>query len=196
MVRTSLQEQRIAYTELFHNTGKLNNGNLTDALKRKPIVRINTTQHNTAQKMYQSIVQTFSIPKSIITTRVKELKKIITDVNTSDADGKTLLIKACIDNRQDIVCYLLDEFSKDLKINKVDNKGNTALHYACRLGRPSIVQKLIIAMRAPVLDLSMQNDKGLTPLDVAMGIGSQSSVEIIVEEGIVFFYLFFIHSCT
>ncbi|QYS95163.1 Ankyrin repeat protein [Trichoderma simmonsii] len=74
-----------------------------------------------------------------------------------------LAARACQSN---IVGMLLDEVEKDgssnvsTLVNCQDNSGRTALHYACRSGRPEAVAFLL----ASAADVNMRAKDGMTPL--------------------------------
>ncbi|XP_062927236.1 ankyrin repeat domain-containing protein 22-like [Mobula hypostoma] len=53
--------------------------------------------------------------------------------------------------------------SAKVDVNATDNKGNSALHYACQMKNKSIVSILIKANA----DVSIANKNGETPLDIA-----------------------------
>ncbi len=138
-------------------------------------------------KIYDYLVQIFKLPGKLSKFRTKEAKKIISNsklVNAKDADGFTLLMKACIDNKLDIVSFLIDEFPMELAINERDITGNTALHYACKNSRPAVVKRLIERMRQFKLDINLPNDAGKTPIDFALGNGNQRNADIIIEAGL------------
>ncbi|OTA63155.1 ankyrin, partial [Hypoxylon sp. EC38] len=94
-------------------------------------------------------------------------------VNTKDADGRSLLhwaAKLCAIDR---IQFLLE---RDAKIDDVDNRGFTALHFACQMNvedvdvdpeqdhrRADIVRYLFLKGA----DLNAKNNEGITPLFLA-----------------------------
>eukprot|EP00794_Sanderia_malayensis_P009032 gene9033-9999_t len=113
--------------------------------------------------------------------------KIITDpasINVKDRNGLTVIMKACIYNKFDIIQFLADEFPTHLGLNEKDNEGNTALHHACKFGRLAIVQKLLGLMRRLHVDMNARNNEGQTPIDVALSSKNKCSANMIMEAGL------------
>lgn len=75
--------------------------------------------------------------------------------------------------------YLSDK-EKHQKINRCDEKGRTALHFAASWG---CCRTLNILLKVPGVKLNLRDEDGKTPLFKAVEIRSKKSVEILIEEG-------------
>merc|ERR1712062_389811 len=73
--------------------------------------------------------------------------------------------------------------SKDFNIdlNSRDDEGLTALHWACRYGRPEIVQLLITSSKDFNIDLNARDDGGRTALHWACFYGYTEIVQLMLK---------------
>ena len=83
------------------------------------------------------------------------------DVNAHDENGKTALMWACLNEHAIVALALLER--KDIEVNLMNKKDNTALHWASYSGMLAVVEKLI----AKDADVNKQNKVGNTALLVA-----------------------------
>lgn len=67
----------------------------------------------------------------------------------------------------------------DVNLTLPETKGNTALHYACGLGRQDIVKWLLINGANP----NVRTHKGATPLDCASGYNSDAIRNLLRQYG-------------
>lgn len=168
------------------------------ALHRRTIdAVVNTSGMNSLQKRqedekkfpcvnetYKSLCETFNIPIYVPRVRRRLATKIAKriPINSVDAKGRTLLICACAENKQDIAFFLLDNYEEDIGVGNCDAKGNTALHYACMSGRPSLVARLTLEMVKRRVDLKRANKQGHTPVDTALRYGNAYAADIVIQE--------------
>ncbi|KAI9021813.1 hypothetical protein DFJ74DRAFT_670620 [Hyaloraphidium curvatum] len=99
------------------------------------------------------------------------LKDKRTVANASDPrEGFTALAAAVRNNRLEAVRALLEDDRVDDRVerNYLDNRGNTALHWACQKGFTEIAKMLA---EDPGSDLSLLNEEGLTASFVAKNNG-------------------------
>jgi ankyrin repeat protein len=84
------------------------------------------------------------------------------------------MVKSSAIRRPRIDAYLAPQLDTQVQ----DEAGNTALHYAARLGHVHLLELL-----KKYLDLNMKNTSGLTPLLVAIQAGKTVMVEALIEAG-------------
>ena len=90
---------------------------------------------------------------------------------------ENMLIKACQNGQKGIVEIYLE--NKDVNINRVDDGGLTALHYACSNGTRDIVKRLL----DKGADVTITTNRGVTPLHNAVSTGSKEIIKMLVEKG-------------
>ena len=93
------------------------------------------------------------------------------------------LMMACKYGHEDIVAMLLADTRVDL--NAADSEGCTALHYACRASRTSIVGLLVRARSISHCDIVLDpvDNAGDTPLYLAAFLGNVGSMKMLLESG-------------
>lgn len=92
-------------------------------------------------------------------------RTILVDVNAQDRDGYTALHYASINGHLSIVHCLLEADPTYINVNLTDNQNRTALHRAIEHNRSTVAHDLI--MKAPSIDINIQNNHGWTPLHYA-----------------------------
>ena len=105
-------------------------------------------------------------------------------INFSDREGKTPLIRAIESYRylqlEPVLVYLMDKYSNAIHINHCDDKGKTALHYACANWN---CDKIELLTRHPKIDLEAVDKEGNTPLMLACRDGySLEKVRFLIEQ--------------
>ena len=103
-------------------------------------------------------------------------------INAKDERGRTLLILACINNKQDLVCFLLENYGQEISVGESDKEGNTSLHYACFGGRQSLIAKLTSEMVKRGIDIKTKNQEGLTAVEMALKNNNICAAEVVVRE--------------
>ena len=88
--------------------------------------------------------------------------------------GSTQLHKAVKDGDEELVKNIALEMKN---VDEQDNLGRTALHIACSYDRQNIVELLLTLW----VDVSITNDNGKTPADVAESIGSFEIVKCLSQ---------------
>ena len=83
------------------------------------------------------------------------------------------------EERAAAVQYVLEHSTND-EINEVDSKGNTALHYAARVGDVEGVKLLLASDR---MNLDARNSSGETALTEAISFGSTEIVTELMNKG-------------
>ena len=87
-----------------------------------------------------------------------------------------MLIKACQNGQKGIVDVYL---KKGINVNRVDDGGFSALHYACNKGSRDIV-KMLLDHDA---DVTIANNKGATPLHYAVSNGNKDIIKMLLDNG-------------
>ena len=136
------------------------------------------------RETYRSLCEIFSIPLSIQRVKERMARRVLEKVpiNAVDEWGRTLLILACLDNKQDIVGFLLESYSEVISLDRCDRKGNTALHYACMGGRKPLIAKLMTEMINKGVTIKKVNKEGMTAGDLALRNSNIDAAEIIIKE--------------
>lgn len=89
----------------------------------------------------------------------------------------SMFLKACQNGQKGVVESFLKRGG--IHINRVDNNGLAALHFACGKGSRDIV-KILIANGA---DVSLASNRGITPLHMAAKTGNKDIIKMLVEQG-------------
>ena len=114
------------------------------------------------------------------------IEQCYADVNLTDKEGDTSLIKACRNVSMSLSMYLLCEV-RGLEINIANNVGNTALHYAVWYNKEYITPLHEACVDGDVTEVSrlvlhrghnvnVQNNAGFTPLHYACYYGHSDIV--------------------
>ena len=139
----------------------------------EPIIIKEATKTNLADVNYSD----FDIVKAVqygATARVRELVEGGYDVNLPDNDTITLLHWAAINNRSEIVKYLLE---KNAKVDSIGGDLNsTPLHWATRQGHLASVVLLMNAGANPLL----QDAEGCSPIHLAAQFGHTAVVAYLI----------------
>ncbi|XP_037910341.1 uncharacterized protein LOC119651072 isoform X2 [Hermetia illucens] len=109
---------------------------------------------------------------------IQTLLKFGCDVNCKDADSRTTLYILALENKLEIVKYLLDV--TDIDVNIPDSEGRTALHVAAWQGHTDMVKLLVTLGNADVnaMDLECR-----TPLHSCAWQGNNEVMEILLYFG-------------
>ena len=121
------------------------------------------------------------------------IKNCNADVNLTDKQGDTSLIKACRNVSMSLSMYLLYEVT-GLDINIANSVGNTALHYAVWCIKNDMTQLHEACADGDVTEVSslvydrghninVQNNAGYTPLHYACYNGHSDIVKILMSAG-------------
>jgi hypothetical protein len=100
------------------------------------------------------------------------------DVDEADDTGRTAMHKAAFWGHIHVIKYLIEDCHCNL--NVVDFNNDTPLHDAARFAHESVVRALIAAGA----DLTLQNNSGKTPLEVALEYSTTSTAnkhDIVIE---------------
>eukprot|EP00164_Ancoracysta_twista_P006841 GFYU01009600.1.p1 GENE.GFYU01009600.1~~GFYU01009600.1.p1 ORF type:complete len:893 (-),score=223.03 GFYU01009600.1:47-2725(-) len=167
------------------SSGDSNSGTPTGhgpAVFNKRIRTRSSSQDNASNQRVQRIVSSFNATEKAVQSVLKDAPdNWFTACRTTQ--GGTALHHAAqqvasqavrtLLNRKDVRCYM----------NATDNKGQTALHYACHPTRrrdPTEIINMIIEAGG---DLEARDLKHETPLHKACAVGNVDVVEILVENG-------------
>jgi ankyrin repeat protein len=102
------------------------------------------------------------------------------NVNESEEDGDTSLLKTCENGHLEILQLLLQ--NESLLVNKGNNNGETGLYSACSYAHIEVVQELL-----KIKDINVNcekindSEKGSTPLIIASYIGESNIVQLLLE---------------
>lgn len=118
----------------------------------------------------------YEIVSAAIPERVCRLLNGGADVHVAAADGTTLLDRAIVDNRTDLVNLLLVSGADPVR---PDQNGFTSFMIAVRLGRDEIVRQLL----DKGVDIKQATHQGLTPLLMASEKGLVTMVELLLDRG-------------
>lgn len=143
----------------------------------EPIIIKEATKTNLADENYSE----FDIVKAVqygALVRVRELVDGGYDVNLPDNDTITLLHWAAINNRSEIVKYLLE---KDASVDAVGGDLNsTPLHWATRQGHLASVVLLINAGADP----QIRDAEGCSPIHLAAQFGHTAVVAYLIARNV------------
>lgn len=107
--------------------------------------------------------------------KVQQYRREGAEVNGADGTGRTAMHKAAFWGHIHVIEYLLGSARDggcEAQPNVVDFNGDTPLHDAARFAHESVVKALIAAKG---IDLSIQNNDGLSPLEVALEYATTST---------------------
>jgi len=108
-------------------------------------------------------------------SKVKTNYQLGVNLNKSDKSGYTPLMLAIKDNHADIIQWLLQ---KPVKLHNRDKLGNTALHLASDKGQ----LKTLIALSTKIKNLDPVNNKGQTPLILAVIKGKKDIAQWLINK--------------
>jgi ankyrin repeat protein len=117
------------------------------------------------------IAAVYSCSRDIFVTLID----LIDDVNAVTKEGKTALMIVAQMNRNDLVIALMNE--DDIDPNVQDKSGNTALCYAVMYNENIDIVKSLLFYE--IVNTSLENFRGKTPLDMAIQYGRDRSAELI-----------------
>lgn len=103
-----------------------------------------------------------------------------TDCNEKDSDGLTPLIHATIRGYEDVTDVLL---SRGASIGHVDDQQRSAIHYAVIYGRESLLKVLLKHCAEDRTLIDAYCKEGRTPLHIAIDLGFEAAVEVLLEFG-------------
>jgi ankyrin repeat protein len=103
------------------------------------------------------------------------------DINISDGEGQTPLMYAVAEGREEVVLCLL---ASGACLGRSDATGRTALHLAAK-HRQLAVLRIILNQNGGKLHpfLNFYDSKGRTPLHVAVEVGFEEGVEVLLQSG-------------
>ncbi|CAI9744133.1 serine/threonine-protein phosphatase 6 regulatory ankyrin repeat subunit B-like isoform X15 [Octopus vulgaris] len=102
------------------------------------------------------------------------------NVNKQNSFGNTPLHRAVVNKYEDVVKVLLNsKENNNLQVNQGNNRGQTALYYACRYGQINIVELLL---QQNGIDVNAVENKGFTALHLACQYGSKDVVELLLQQ--------------
>lgn len=99
-------------------------------------------------------------------------------INAKSLKGKTILHKAVIHDNLDLTMQL--STNTNVKINALDDQGNTALHYAVQKNICDFSEALIHANAS----VQNKNNNGETPLHLAVNANSSANVKLLLENNV------------
>ena len=88
-----------------------------------------------------------------------------------------LFLKACQNGQKGVILSFLKRGG--INLNRKDNNGYTALHYACRKGTRDIARILI----ENGANVNLMTNNGVTPLHLAASIGSKEIIKLLLDAG-------------
>lgn len=106
------------------------------------------------------------------------------DPDERDSDGKTALTHAAIENHPEAIKALLEAGAK---IGAADRDGRSALHWAVLHQREEVLDLLLRCWEerggAQELDIDVYDDAGFTPLHIAVHMGFEAGVLMLLRCG-------------
>jgi hypothetical protein len=157
-------------------------GIVDDVIKSR-MVRAMTTEQATVQLVntgsWQSALHLAS--RGGYTNIVRIILQHKVDINISDSEGQTPLMHAVAEGREDVVRCLL---ANGACLGRSDATGRTALHLAAQR-RQLAVLRYILSQNGGKLHpfLNFYDSKGRTPLHVAVEVGFEEGVEVLLQSG-------------
>ena len=124
----------------------------------------------------QQLTSTLSRKKTNYSNEIMILLINAVDINTANASGTTPLSLAVQLQNEDIVQRLLD--NHDINVEKEDNHGYTALHYACDKDNTNIIT-LLLDKKA---DMFHRNKKGYLPIHIACLKGNAEVLDHLLQK--------------
>jgi ankyrin repeat protein len=116
---------------------------------------------------------------------VETVQKLLTmsaSVNIVSGRGRTALLEAVAEGRDEVVELLLDKEELDVNVQNIKKSNQTALMLATDLGYSSIVDMLIEHPHHPNIDINQQNSDGLTALFLASAKNHYYVVESLLRK--------------
>ena len=112
---------------------------------------------------------------------VQKLLELSASVNLVSGRGRTALLEAVAEGREEVVELLLTRDELDVNVSNVKESNITALMLAADLGFSSIVDMLLGRPRDPQINVNQQNSDELTALSHAAAKGHQQVVESLLH---------------
>lgn len=94
------------------------------------------------------------------------------DLGARDVDGKTEFMRAVINGKERVDLFypeMLAEFD-DVDVNVQDDRGRTALHWACEGMLHDMVR---VCLSVPNCDVGLRDNEGLTAFDISLRSGDE-----------------------
>lgn len=152
--------------------GALDAGNI-----ERLMVLLDQTPQQSSQELGQLLIYTAqSVEPPTCNEATKLLLNYNANCNARDAEGRTALMLACVQNRQELVELLL-EAGADCNARDADTE--TVLMWAAGAGNAEIVQRLLEAGA----DIHAQSDMEGTALRWAVKSGSRETARVLLEHG-------------
>lgn len=111
---------------------------------------------------------------------VKLLVRHGQDCNQKDSDGTTPLIHAVIGGYEDVVSTLLQHAAR---VSETDTYGRSSIHWAIIHQRKTILAMLLENCHGLNAAVNAYDDHGQTPLHIAIYIGLEEEVQILLRYG-------------
>lgn len=103
------------------------------------------------------------------------------DINRLDATGRSVLSHACMQGKEDIVAFLLQE--DNLERNLPDNNGDTPLNLAAARGHLCCLELLVRSLAKDGIPVDYRNKQGCTALLLATKEGHYRCAQVLLEQG-------------
>ncbi len=124
----------------------------------------------------QKIADAFSYIERGDLSKLKASIEAGLDIDSQDIIGTSLLLKACIENKTEIIHYLLD---KKADIHKKDKNAYSPFTKACAKGNLEVARRLL-RMGAAIND---RDSHGTSPLMNAVASGNIELVRLLLDSG-------------
>lgn len=132
------------------------------------------------------LMRAAQLPDEKSRTRYNLLKLLLqygANVNIVDQNGRHVLSRACIDEKDDIVRLLCNVANQDVDINLRDFEGNTPLMHSVRTGSAALVKFLVDELNKFQVDIDVRNHEDRTPYLEAKRLGYEECAAILLKEG-------------